>query len=120
MASVLQCLSNVPQLRNYFKSGDYIDDINEDNVLGTGGQMAHAFHYLLEQMWNGKNTAVKPTKVKDVVGERAPQFQGYSQHDAQEFCAYILDLLHEDVNQARVYQNICLSFFTFCPFLHEF
>jgi len=35
------------------------------------------------------------------VGERAPQFQGYSQHDAQEFCAYILDLLHEDVNQVK-------------------
>ena len=41
------------------------------------------------------------TYVKDVVGERAPQFQGYSQHDAQEFCAYILDLLHEDVNQVK-------------------
>ena len=41
---------------------------------------------------------MKPTQVKQVVGERAPQFQGYSQHDAQEFCAYILDLLHEDVN----------------------
>ena len=39
--------------------------------------------------------------VQDVVGERAPQFQGYSQHDAQEFCAYILDLLHEDVNQVK-------------------
>ena len=36
-----------------------------------------------------------------MVGERAPQFQGYSQHDAQEFCAYILDLLHEDVNQVK-------------------
>ena len=39
--------------------------------------------------------------IQDVVGERAPQFQGYSQHDAQEFCAYILDLLHEDVNQVK-------------------
>ena len=64
MASVLQCLANVPQLRDYFKSGDFISDINEDNVLGTGGQMANAFHYLLEQMWNGKSKAVKPTKVK--------------------------------------------------------
>ena len=64
MASVLQCLANVPKLRDYFKSEEYLPDINEDNVLGTGGQMANAFHYLLEQMWNGKNKAVKPSRVK--------------------------------------------------------
>jgi len=101
MASVLQCLANVPELRDYFRSEAYVDDINEDNVLGTGGATANAFHRLLEQLWNGKNTAVKPSDVKRVVGERAPQFQGYSQHDAQEFCAYMLDLLHEDVNQVK-------------------
>lgn len=101
MASVIQCLANVPQLRDYFRDGNYVNDINKDNVLGTGGDMANAFHFLLEQMWSGKHTAVKPSRVKDVVGERAPQFQGYSQHDAQEFCAYILDLLHEDVNQVK-------------------
>ncbi len=64
MASVLQCLANVQKLRDYFKSEEYLSDINEDNVLGTGGQMANAFHYLLEQMWNGKNKAVKPSRVK--------------------------------------------------------
>ena len=34
MASVLQCLANVPELRDYFRSEAYVDDINEDNVLG--------------------------------------------------------------------------------------
>ena len=60
--------------------------------------MANAFHYLLVQLWSGKHVSVKPTRIKDAVTEKAPQFQGYSQHDAQEFSAYILDLLHEDVN----------------------
>lgn len=98
MASVIQCLSNIPALRDYFLSQDYEADINDENPLGTGGKMANAFYYLLTQLWSAKHKAVKPTQVKQVVGERAPQFQGYSQHDAQEFCAYILDLLHEDVN----------------------
>lgn len=98
MASVLQCLANVPKLRDYFLSEAFRNDINEDNVLGTGGTMANAFHYLLVQLWSGKHVSVKPTRIKDAVTEKAPQFQGYSQHDAQEFSAYILDLLHEDVN----------------------
>ena len=64
MASVIQCLANVPQLRDYFRDGNYVNDINKDNVLGTGGDMANAFHFLLEQMWSGKHTAVKPSRVK--------------------------------------------------------
>ena len=101
MASVLQCLANVPRLRDYFLSEAFRADINEDNALGTGGQMANAFYYLLTQLWSGKHQSVKPSRIKDVVSERAQQFQGYSQHDAQEFCTFILDLLHEDVNLVR-------------------
>lgn len=101
MASVLQCLSNVRLLRDYFLSENFRGDINEENALGTGGQMANAFYYLLTQLWSGKHNSIKPTKIKDVVGERAQQFQGYSQHDAQEFCTFILDLLHEDVNLVK-------------------
>ena len=79
--------------------------------------MANAFYYLLTQLWSGKHTSVKPSKIKDVVSERAVQFQGikffyftgsiflwfegYAQHDAQEFCTFILDLLHEDVNLVK-------------------
>ena len=54
----------MPALRDYFRSEDFVEDINEDNVLGTGGAAAWAFHRLLEQLWNGKNTAVKPSEVK--------------------------------------------------------
>ena len=122
-------------MRDYFRSEDFVEDINEDNVLGTGGAAAWAFHRLLEQLWNGKNSAVKPSEVKvgfkifkqflsiffiqKVVGERAPQFQGYSQHDAQEFCAYILDLLHEDVNQARLSARNTFSNFSGLKLIFE-
>jgi hypothetical protein len=101
MASVLQCLANVPTLRDFFLSEAYRNDINEDNPLGTGGKIANSFYYLLTQLWSGKHQSVKPSRIKDVVSERAQQFQGYSQHDAQEFCTFILDLLHEDVNLVK-------------------
>lgn len=29
----------------------------------------------------------------------APQFSGFQQHDAQELLAYLLDMLHEDLNR---------------------
>ena len=48
MASFLQGLANMPQLHDYYKSGDFISDINEDNVLGTGGQMANYMNILVK------------------------------------------------------------------------
>lgn len=31
----------------------------------------------------------------------APRFQGYEQHDSQEFLEFLLDGLHEDLNRVR-------------------
>lgn len=35
MASAVQCLSNVPEITEYFLSDQYQPDINEANPLGT-------------------------------------------------------------------------------------
>ncbi|KAJ1550416.1 ubiquitin-specific protease doa4, partial [Cladochytrium tenue] len=37
----------------------------------------------------------------DLVGQFASQFQGHDQHDSQEFLAFLLDAIHEDLNMAR-------------------
>ena len=34
-----------------------------------------------------------------MIGRHAPQFMGYAQHDSQELLAFLLDGLHEDLNQ---------------------
>lgn len=47
------------------------------------------------------NTAVRPTEFKAQLGQFAPQFQGYQQHDAQELLALLLDGIHEDLNRVK-------------------
>ncbi len=32
----------------------------------------------------------------------APQFEGFQQHDAQEFLSFLLDGLHEDLNSVSL------------------
>lgn len=34
-----------------------------------------------------------------VIGQFAPRFNGYAQHDSQELLAFLLDGLHEDLNR---------------------
>jgi hypothetical protein len=64
-----------------------------------------AYADLLRQMWSGENRVVTPTTLKEVVGKHAPRFQGYEQHDSQEFLEFLLDGLHEDLN--RVSTVLC-------------
>ena len=43
MNSTLQCLAHTESLRKYFLSGEYKKDLNRDNPLGTGGELATQF-----------------------------------------------------------------------------
>ena len=38
-----------------------------------------------------------------MIGTKEARFNDYMQHDAQEFMAFLLDILHEDLN--RVYDK---------------
>jgi len=114
MNSTLQCLAHTDPLRRYFLSGDYRRDLNRDNPLGTGGDLAERFAELLAEMWgtttsttNGygsysssyNSLVVYPRRFKQTLGRHAEQFIGYDQHDSQELATYLLDALHEDTNR---------------------
>jgi len=102
MNSSLQCLSATIPLTDYFLGYDYKREINHDNPLGTGhGQLATAYANMLSNLWSGKSLSIKPSKFKKQLGEFAPQFQGYQQHDAQELLAFMLDGIHEDLNRVK-------------------
>ncbi|PAV83508.1 hypothetical protein WR25_15949 isoform A [Diploscapter pachys] len=102
MASALQCLSNVPPLTEYFLSDAYLKDINESNPLGAHGELAKAYGELMKQMWSGEITSFVPRRMKSIIGQFAPRFNGYQQQDAQELMAFLLDGLHEDLNRVKV------------------
>jgi ubiquitin C-terminal hydrolase len=116
MNSTLQCLAHTDPLRRYFLSGEYEKDLNRDNPLGTGGDMATEFATLLAEMWgtaapssgrkietssyvSSASSVVYPRDFKFTLGKHAEQFVGYDQHDSQELATYLLDALHEDTNR---------------------
>lgn len=113
MNSTLQCLAHTDPLRQYFASGEFRKDLNRDNPLGTGGELATEFADLLNEMWGtgSKQSSrnmygspydspiVYPRNFKYTLGRHAEQFMGYDQHDSQELATYLLDALHEDTNR---------------------
>uniref|UniRef100_A0A8C1SNV0 ubiquitinyl hydrolase 1 n=1 Tax=Cyprinus carpio TaxID=7962 RepID=A0A8C1SNV0_CYPCA len=101
MNSVIQSLSNTRELRDYFHDRGFESEINCNNPLGTGGRLAISFAVLLRALWKGTHHAFQPSKLKAIVASKASQFTGYAQHDAQEFMAFLLDGLHEDLNRIQ-------------------
>ncbi|TXT15799.1 hypothetical protein VHUM_00302 [Vanrija humicola] len=102
LASATQCLSNTNVLAEYFLSGVYREELNPDNPLGMHGQVAEAFGEVIENLHNSApHSSFSPRRLKATCSRFAPQFAGYGQHDTQEFLAFLLDGLHEDLNRIK-------------------
>ncbi len=104
MNAVLQCLSNTDRLAEYFVTDEYKNDLNHHKSamrkFGTNGIVTEQFAVLLKCLWNGQYDPKLTAEFKDIVGRYNSQYQGSSQHDAQEFFLWLLDNVHEDLNQA--------------------
>ncbi|KAG6614290.1 putative ubiquitin-specific protease [Phytophthora cinnamomi] len=101
MNSALQCLSHAELITRYFLSNKYKKDLNRDNPLGTGGNLAEEYDGLLKELWFGTVPSTSPASLKRAISRFAPQFSGFQQHDSQELLAYIIDGLHEDLNRVK-------------------
>lgn len=99
MNAVLQCLSSIAPLTQYFVSGRYKHEINPDNPLGTKGLVAEEYAFLVKAMWSDRFRHLAPKDWKEAIGRFRPQFLDYSQKDSQEFTSFMLDALHEDLNR---------------------
>ena len=98
MNSALQCILHNPIIKKKFLSKtDLI--INENNPLGTRGELLEEFKNLIKKYWFTKSTSIRPSGFKMVLSRHLNTFEGYSQHDSQEFCSQFLDSLHEDLNR---------------------
>lgn len=116
MNCILQCLGATPQLTKFFfptsdSNGtqvlqSYRQHINMKNSLGTKGIVTTTFVTLLNNMFSNSGKYFSPNSFKQTVGNLSPghQFASFDQQDCIEFLNFILDSLHEDLNQ-RVIEN---------------
>uniref|UniRef100_UPI00398F2DB1 ubiquitin carboxyl-terminal hydrolase 31 n=1 Tax=Pristiophorus japonicus TaxID=55135 RepID=UPI00398F2DB1 len=65
---------------------------------GTGGEVTEQLASLVRALWTSEYTPQVSREFKNVVSKNAFQYRGNSQHDAQEFLLWLLDRVHEDLN----------------------
>lgn len=76
MNSALQCLSNCPDLTQYFLSKEFEKDKNFDNPLGSKCKLAEQYYDLMKKMWYGDASVVSPSYLKYEIS----QFQSMVAH----------------------------------------
>lgn len=103
MNSGLQCLCHIEPFTAYFLTGKYREEINHSNPLGCGGELATAIAGLQKALWQKRQAKHNPRDLHAALRRCAPHlFEGYEQQDVQEFLAFCLDGLHEDLNLVSV------------------
>jgi ubiquitin carboxyl-terminal hydrolase 4/11 len=122
MNSALQCMRSVEELTLYFlrmspmrawyscsemltyvaAENHYKEELNPNNPLGYGGQIAKSYASLLASIYNdGDMNSFRPQAFKATLGRAQPTFSGYGQQDSQEFMSFLVDGLHEDLNRIQ-------------------
>ncbi|SCV03975.1 LAMI_0H12442g1_1 [Lachancea mirantina] len=111
MNCIVQCLLGSRELCRIFLDDSYKNHVNLNSKLGSKGVLATYFSKLIHVMYNqalmiktkrlptNERTAVQPSHFKVACGSINSLFKSSSQQDCQEFCQFLLDGLHEDLNQ---------------------
>ncbi|CAF3723321.1 unnamed protein product [Rotaria sp. Silwood1] len=112
MNSALQCLSHVTPLTIYFFNKLTNIDVNNDNNLdqiSIYGEMTRAYAEFIWNMWKGNSSIFSPTRLRNIIGQTAPQFSTYEQQDAQEFISFLLNAIHNDMKSNTKNENTIIK-----------
>ena len=82
MDSLLQCLFNVPELREYFINGEFNKNTQP---------ICYYFSKVMKELFYSNQKNVEPKKLKKLLGEKNPLFQGRKAADAADLIRSLID-----------------------------
>ena len=100
MNSGLQCVLASPTMVEFFLhfKPDLIKAPNSESgddlakkISNKSFDLSKQFSQLLQEVYSGKYSIIQPSSFKETLSRDHSQFEGYRQHDCQEFLAQLLD-----------------------------
>ena len=104
MNSIIQCLSNTPELMFYYVSGLYKKDLKITETKKKGfvqGKLSQEFSSLLAKMWIDNKKTANPQEVKYAICDILSSYNSNNQQDSSELLINFLNLLHNEINKEK-------------------
>lgn len=83
MNAALQCMLHTRDLTSYFRQLKYIDEVNENNPIGSKGKLVKSYAKFIEAALTTEEQVVTPSRLKYAIGKVKDMFSGFEQHDSQ-------------------------------------
>ena len=101
--SIMQCLSNTPELMYYYVSNIYKKDlkISEGKKKTASGKLSKEFGDLLGKLWIENKKIENPQILKYAICDLNNMFNNNNQHDSSELLIFLLNYLHEEINRDK-------------------
>ncbi|XP_062359429.1 ubiquitin carboxyl-terminal hydrolase 31 isoform X2 [Cinclus cinclus] len=99
MNAILQCLSNTELFAEFLALEQFRGEPPPaDGPPPAPGEVTEQLAQLVRALWTLEYTPQHSRDFKNIVSKNAMQYRGNAQHDAQEFLLWLLDRVHEDLN----------------------
>ena len=97
MNATIQCLLATIPLSLLFLD-DTWKKLVQRNKIGSDGVMPSHFSNLIRRLWKQEEKVHRPSTFRNLCARFKPEWGSDRQQDGYEFCAWLIDLLHEDLN----------------------
>merc|ERR1712071_404375 len=82
------------------------EEIKDERETQLRNALVQVGYHMMKPDGRKSGNEIDPTVVKSAIDNKTPQFVGYRQHDAHEFLATLLDLLHEEIKDANKTEEV--------------
>ncbi len=98
MNATIQCLLATIPLSHYFLDNKWKDQIQK-NWKGSNGIMPGIYANLIRSLWKDDVQAIRPSSLRSFCARLNKEWGVDRQQDAKEFFDFLVDCLHEDLNE---------------------
>ena len=98
MNATIQCLLATIPLSEFFLNNRWRDSVQK-NWKGSNGIMPEIYANLIRSLWKGDVDAIHPSTLRNLCARLNPEWGFDKQQDAKEYLDFLLDCLHEDLNE---------------------
>ena len=99
MNATLQCLSNIPELTDFFLQ-KYPSQMTKDKI------MTLEYYNLLKELWNRNNKSYAPHSFKNTLSKENELFAGIAANDSKDLINFLLEKFHQELNIPKTNNNI--------------